>query len=224
MIKSLTIICCAIVFLSFTSGMKDKSFKYFALGDSYTIGTGANPNEAWPVLLTKHLNDAGLKTELIGNPARNGFTTQNLIDIELPDFDKSEANFVTILIGVNDWVREVSTTNFESNLVFILDHVQKKLKDKKKILLVTIPDFGVTPQGAKYSKGRNISAGITEFNDIIKAQAQKRELSCVDIFPLSQKMKDAPLYIAADGLHPSAREYANWENLILPEAKSVLEK
>ncbi len=225
MIKLLSTIGIAVICFAFTTGMKDKSVKYVALGDSYTIGTGANPNEAWPNLLTKHLNDAGIKTELIANPARNGFTTQNLIDIELPEFDKSDANFVTIQIGVNDWVREVTATNFETNLVFILDHVQKKLKDnKKRIVLVTIPDFGVTPQGSKYSKGRDISAGITEFNDIIKAQAQKRELSCVDVFKISQNMKDMPLYIAADGLHPTAREYAVWENLILPVAKSVLEK
>ena len=80
--------------------------KYVALGDSYTIGTGANTNEAWPVLLTKHLNDVGIKTELVANPSKNGFSTQNVIDMELPVFDKSGATFVTLLIGVNDWVRE----------------------------------------------------------------------------------------------------------------------
>jgi acyl-CoA thioesterase-1 len=224
MTKSLPIILIAIVCLAFTATLKDKTVKYMPLGDSYTIGTGATPAEAWPTVLTKNLNDAGIKTELLGNPARNGFSTQNLIDIELPEFDKSDANFVTIQIGVNDWVREVSTTNFETNLAFILDHVQKKLKDKKKILLVTIPDFGVTPTGANYSKGRNISSGLTEFNDIIKAQAAKRDLTCVDIFAMSQKMKDNPLYTAADGLHPSAREYGQWLGLIFPAAKTVLEK
>ncbi|MGZ3932318.1 MAG: SGNH/GDSL hydrolase family protein, partial [Bacteroidia bacterium] len=194
------------------------------LGDSYTIGTGADPGEAWPSVLTKHLNEAGIKTELVANPSRNGFSTQNLIDSELPVFDKADVNFVTLLIGVNDWVRNVPTETYHKNLIFILDHVLKKLIDKKRLVLVTIPDFGVTPQGALYGSGRNISNGISEFNDIIKAEAEKRKLVCVDIFELSKSMKDNPGLIAEDGLHPSAREYSEWEKLIFPAVQTLLEK
>ena len=203
---------------------QNNTIKYIALGDSYTIGTGADPKDAWPILLTKHLNNAGIKTELVANPSRNGFSTQNLIDNELEVFDKSGATFVTLLIGVNDWVREVNTATYTKNLIYILDHVQKKLANKNNILLVTIPDFGVTPQGAYYSAGRDISKGISEFNDIIKAEAQKRNLHVADIFEISKNMKDDPSLVAPDGLHPSAKEYAEWETIILPEAKKVLGK
>ena len=44
---------------------------------------------------------------------------------------------------------------------------------KSNILLVTIPDFGVTQTGKEYSGGRNITKVITEFNDIIKQKAIK---------------------------------------------------
>src|SRR5689334_10397146 len=101
MIKKLLIILIPALLISgFTmyTSKQDTPVKYIALGDSYTIGTGANANEAWPVLLTKHLNDAGIKTELVANPSKNGFSTQNLIDMELPVFDKSGATFVTLLI------------------------------------------------------------------------------------------------------------------------------
>jgi lysophospholipase L1-like esterase len=204
--------------------MDEGIIKYIALGDSYTIGTGAKENEAWPVLLTKHLNDAGIKTELVANPSKNGFSTQNLIDMELPVFDKSGATFVTLLIGVNDWVREVNATTYSKNLIFILDHVQKKLPNKNNILLITIPDFGVTPQGAYFSNDRDVSKGITEFNNIIKAEAKKRGLPIVDIFEVSKQMKDNPELTAKDGLHPSAKEYAVWEKLIFAEAKKLLSK
>ncbi|MBP7809619.1 MAG: SGNH/GDSL hydrolase family protein [Bacteroidia bacterium] len=213
----------AILFLCFKN-MDEGVVKYVALGDSYTIGTGANENEAWPVLLTKHLNDAGIKTELVANPSKNGFSTQNLIDMELPVFDKSGATFVTLLIGVNDWVREVNATTYTKNLIYILDHVQKKLTNKNNILLITIPDFGVTPQGAYFSNDRDVSKGITEFNNIIKAEAKKRGLPLVDIFEISKQMKDNTELTAKDGLHPSAKEYAIWETLILPEAKKLLSK
>jgi lysophospholipase L1-like esterase len=204
--------------------MDEGVVKYIALGDSYTIGTGANENEAWPVLLTKHLKEAGIKTELVANPSKNGFSTQNLIDMELPVFDKSGATFVTLLIGVNDWVREVNATSYKKNLIFILDHIQKKLPNKNNILLITIPDFGVTPQGAYFSNDRDVSKGITEFNNIIKAEAKKRGLSVVDIFEISKQMKDNTELTAKDGLHPSAKEYAVWETLIFPEAKKLLSK
>jgi hypothetical protein len=35
-------------------------------------------------------------------------------------------------------------------------------------------------------------------------------------------MKADPSLIASDGLHPSAREYAEWERLIEPEAGALL--
>ena len=41
-------------------------------------------------------------------------------------------------------------------------------------------------------------------------------------FELSKKMKDDATLVASDGLHPSAKEYAEWEKLILPVAKNIL--
>lgn len=205
---------------SFQTGKK--AVRYLPLGDSYTIGTGATEKEAWPSLLTKQLNEKNVPCTLLDNPARNGYSTQDLIDEELPLVSKLKPDFVTVLIGVNDWVRQVPKAEFEKNLVLILDRVQAALPDKHHLLLVTIPDFGVTPQGKQYGHGRNISAGISEFNTVIKQQAQSRSLAVADIFELSKKMGSDAALVAADGLHPSAKEYAAWENLIFPEALKVL--
>jgi len=199
--------------------MSQQPLRYVALGDSYTIGTGAKEEEAWPVILTRHLNEKGMAVQLVANPARNGYSTQNLIDEELPVLDTCRADFVTLLIGVNDWVRGEDKETFQKNLSLIIDHIQKK---KVKLILVTIPDFGVTPQGEAYSKGRNISKGISEFNAIIKSEAKKRKLPCVDIFQLSKKMKNDASLVAEDGLHPSAKEYAEWEKLIFLTAHKLL--
>ena len=202
-----------------------KKLKYIAFGDSYTICTGTNSiEEQWPTILTKHLNQANIATELVANPSKNGYTTQNVIDKELPILNTTNIDFATLLIGVNDWVRGVDINTYHKNLNFIIDHIQKHLTNKKQLILITIPDFGVTPQGAMYSNGRNISEGINAFNDIIKSEAKKRELMCVDIFPLTQLMKINAELIAVDGLHPSAKEYALWEPLILSKAKKLLKK
>lgn len=199
-----------------------KMINYLPLGDSYTIGTGATEKEAWPWLLTNHLNENKIACKLLDNPARNGFSTRDLIEEELPLVKKLRPDFVTLLIGVNDWVRGVSKADFTKNFLYILDEVQKEIPDKSKLLLVTIPDFGVTPTGKDYSRGRNISEGISEFNEVIKLEAKKRNLVVVDIFEVSKKMESDNSLVAKDGLHPSAKEYAAWETLILPEAVRLL--
>ncbi|MBC7865631.1 MAG: SGNH/GDSL hydrolase family protein [Bacteroidia bacterium] len=233
---SLFMIGIAIIFLAAKKFMKNDTpalnekgilseIHYLPLGDSYTIGTGASVETSWPQLLSNQLNAEGVKTFLAVNPARNGFSTQDLIDYELPVLEKSDANFVTLLIGVNDWVRSVDKTTFEKNYGIILTAIQKKLDaNKNRILLVTIPDFGVTPAGKNYSGGRDISKGIQEFNAVIKNYAAKYKLPLVDIYDISLKMKDDSTLVADDGLHPSAKEYAEWEKLIFADAKKLLVK
>ncbi len=199
------------------------AIRYVALGDSYTICEGAKEKDSWPLNLAADLTAKSIPVSLIANPSRTGWTTQNLIDRELPVFDESNADAVTVLIGVNDWVQGVDVATFRKNLKFILDHLQNKLKDKQNILLITIPDFGVTPTGKNYSGGRNSSAGITEFNDVIKEEAKARSLPLVDIFEISQAMGTDSTLVAPDGLHPSAKEYAIWEKMILPEFEKMIQ-
>ncbi len=203
--------------------LAQQPIRYVALGDSYTICTGAKTEESWPVLLTKHLKENKINIELIANPSHNGWTTVDLIEKELPIFDKSKATFVTLLIGVNDWVQGNDAITFQGHLVKILDHVQAALPDKSKLVLITIPDFGITPTGKNYyGSGRDISKGIAEFNALIVSEAKKRNLKTVDLFQVSKAMELDESLIAPDGLHPSAKEYGIWETLIYPVVYSML--
>lgn len=218
---SLTLVCCA---QTSTTNMDKNKIRYVALGDSYTICEGASADESWPVILTKHLNEKNIPVELVANPSRTGWTTQDLIDNELAIFDSSKPDFATLCIGVNDYFQGIDTSIFHKNLIHILDHVQGKLSDKTKLILITIPDYSVTPFGAKYAVGRDVPKGLTEFNNIILAEAKRRNLKSVDLFEISKGMKDDATLVAKDGLHPSAKEYALWEKLILPVAESLLKK
>src|SRR5207249_11929494 len=190
----------------------------------YSIGEGASPDESWPALLTRHLNARGLHVDLVANPSRTGWTTQQAIDLELAIFLGSKPNFGTLQIGVNDWVQGIDAETFRKHFNFLVDRMLAVLRDKNRLLIVTIPDFGVTPTGPRYARGRNISEGIASFNKIISDESMKRGLRIVDIFALSKEMgKDSSL-VAADGLHPSAKEYAEWEKIILPAALELLTK
>ena len=219
-----TIIVSCVVALSFFMQTK-KELKYIAFGDSYTICTGTNSvNEQWPTILSKHLNNAGVNVKMVVNPSKNGYSTQNVIDYELPLLKNNKIDFATLLIGVNDWVRGVDVKTYHKNLIYIIEEIQKQLSNKQHLILITIPDFSATPQGALYGNGRDITKGIAEFNVIIKEEAKKRNLVCVDVFALTQAMKNKPELIASDGLHPSAKEYALWEELIFKRALLLLNK
>ncbi len=201
-----------------------EKIRYVAIGDSYSIGEGALPNESWPALLTRHLNEKGINVDLVANPSRTGWTTQQAIDRELPIFVESKPDFATLQIGVNDWVQGVDPETFRKNFTYLVDQMLAMLRNKNRLLVVTIPDFGVTPTGPKYARGRNISEGLTGFNQIITEEATKRVLRIVDVLPLSQKMRGDSSLVAADGLHPSAKEYVEWEKIIFPAALELLKK
>ena len=206
------------------SEIERERIRYAAIGDSYSCGEGATPKESWPELLTQHLNAQGLYVDLVSNPSVTGWTTKNAIDRELPKFINSNPSFATLLIGVNDWVQGVDDATFRKRFSYLLDQMLAVLPNKEHLLVVTIPDFGVTPAGPKYSRHRDISAGLTRFNQIVIEEAKTRGLRVVDIFSLSKKMGEDRSLVAKDGLHPSAKEYAEWEKIIFPAAMELLRK
>jgi len=212
----------AIVHAQYKIDNSDARIRYVAIGDSYSIGEGASPDESWPVVLTQHLKEKRIQVHLVANPSRTGWTTQQAINQELPVFRKARPNFATLQIGVNDWVQGVDEKTFRQRFAFLADQMLTVLGDKNRLLVVTIPDFGVTPAGPKYGRGRNISEGIASFNRIINEESTKRGLRVVDVFDLSNKMGADPSLVAADGLHPSAKAYAEWEKIIFPAALEML--
>src|SRR5438874_13606815 len=90
-------VCLVILMMMAGVNAQEKSRdRYVAIGDSYTIGEGASPNESLPAVLTRHLNEKGLRVELVANPSVTGWTTQQAIKRELPVFLKPNPNFVTL--------------------------------------------------------------------------------------------------------------------------------
>ncbi len=176
------------------------------------------------MVLTRHLIEAGIDIELIANPSRTGWRVEEAIAQELPVFEKSKPTFATLLIGVNDWVHGSGKNKFTANLKKLIDRMLKELPHKERLLVVTLPDFSCAPRGESYGYGRNIAKGISRYNAIIKKQARERGLFVVDIFPLSQTFCDRSEMFVEDGIHPSAKQYALWEELIFPVAHKILSR
>lgn len=201
-----------------------KPLRYAAVGDSYSIGEGASEEQSWPALLARRLTKSGIPVTLVSNPSRTGWTTKDAITHELPAFHAARPDFGTLMLGVNDWAQGVDEKTFRTNLAHLMDEMLKALPNDKRLLVINIPDFSVTPDGPTYARGREISAGLTKFNHIIEEEAGKRGVRVVDIFPLSQQMGKDRSLVAADGLHPSAKAYSQWGELIFPVARELLGK
>ncbi|HLD77635.1 MAG TPA: SGNH/GDSL hydrolase family protein [archaeon] len=197
--------------------------RYVAIGDSYTIGQGVPEAERWPDLLAAALNEKGYAVELVANPSVTGWTAADALEREVPVLAEAGAEFVTVQIGVNDWVQGVPAPAFRERFAKLLDAIRKELPDPQNVLVVTVPDFSAAPAGVQYGGGRDVTRGIAEFNAIIEQEAHGRGLETADVFGVSQVGRNRLDFVAGDGLHPSGAQYAAWVEVIAPVAERVLQ-
>lgn len=202
--------------------------RYVALGDSYTIGTATrSAAERWPEQLVARLSvaaapqDPAGPIELVANLAVNGFTSRDVIEIELPRLDELRPGFASVLIGVNDVVQGVDAAMFERNVSAILDDLLRRLPPSR-ILAVSTPDYTVTPEGASYGDPAQQAAGIRRANTILREAAVARGIAFVDIHDLSLRAVGDRSLVADDGLHPSGAQYALWVERIAPVVEGLL--
>jgi len=189
--------------------------RYIALGDSYTIGTGVGYRDRWPDQLVAALGPNEPTIDLVANLGVNGYTTGDLIRHELPALDRLRPEVVTLLIGVNDVVRGIATTAYVANLRTILDELVGRV-GAERIVTVAVPDYTVTPAGADYGDPAQRHDGIVAANTAMAREAADRGVAFVDIFDVSLLARDDRTLVAADGLHPSGRQYGLWVDRIAP--------
>lgn len=185
---------------------------YLALGDSYTIGESVDANERFPMHLARELG--------LGEPriiAKTGWTTDELnAAIDAADVSGTW-DFVTLLIGVNNQYRGRPVDEYRTQFTGLLQRaVGFAGGDASKVVVVSIPDWGVTP----FAEGRDrakIAREIDAFNAINREEALRAGARYVDITGISRG-SDAAL-VAADGLHPSGKQYGEWAKAIAAEAR-----
>src|SRR5205085_8149786 len=95
--------------------------------------------------------------------------------------------------------------------------------DPSHVLVLSIPDWGVTPFGSG-SDPERVAQQIDTFNAINRAATESAGARYVDITPISRLAPQQPDLIASDGLHPSGKMYAQWVKLALPQATQALAK
>ncbi|MHB1616343.1 MAG: SGNH/GDSL hydrolase family protein [Metallibacterium sp.] len=201
--------------------------RLLALGDSYTIGEGVAPTQAWPAQLARALSKCGYACAAPTVLARTGWTAELLLATLAPAALAPPYDLVTLQIGVNDQYRERAPGEFQRDFDTLLAHALRRAGERAtRVLGVSIPDWGVTPfarQDARSSQ--TIAAAIDQFNALAQTRVLRVGAGWVDVTACSRRAGRAPGQLCADGLHPGAVQYARWvDSALLPATLHQLQR
>ena len=195
--------------------------RYLALGDSYTIGESVDVSERWPVQLVSRLRSAGVSIAEPEIIARTGWTTSELaagIEMAAP---QGPFDLVTLSIGVNNQFRGLDIDQYRNEFAALLQWSVSLAGDKPtQVIVVSIPDYGVTPFGIQFGRDR-IAQEIDLYNMIKEEETGRVGATYIDITGISRRVDTEPELVAPDGLHPSGEMYLQWVELVLPAALEI---
>ena len=189
--------------------------RYLALGDSYTIGTGASAKARnYPSILAARLTKAIGRKVGLTNPAVNGFTTLDLIANELGHVDRLKPQLVSILIGVNDIVQGRTAEQYRTSLVRIYDRVAALGLPPGRVVAISIPNWSEVPAAVTFGDKVALRRLTDTFNSFAQREAEKRGFPWIDITAVSTSAMGSPGWISSDQLHPGDPQYAAWADVI----------
>ncbi|MGX5729247.1 SGNH/GDSL hydrolase family protein [Pseudoxanthomonas beigongshangi] len=197
---------------------------YLALGDSYTIGESVPESGRWPVQLARALRNEGIPLADPRIIATTGWTTDELDAAITAQEPLGEHDFVSLLIGVNNQYRGREVDEYRVQFSALLWRAIGFAGNRpERVLVLSIPDWGVTPYAAK--EGRDtarIARELDAHNEAARQACAQRGVAFVDITPVSRARGAEAEMLAGDGLHPSATMYTEWTRLALPVAHRLL--
>jgi len=195
---------------AFSQGMQKTNYTYLALGDSYTIGHSLPIAENFPNQTVQLLSTAGYDIDSPTVVAKTGWTCEELQWGMKNRSLQNRYDIVSLLIGVNDQYRGGKIEDYGIQFEELVKQaVELANKNPAHVFVLSIPDWGATP----FAEGQDcklIAKELDSFNHINKALAKKMNVNYIDITPGSREVSQDHTLVAADGLHPSAKEYKRW--------------
>lgn len=186
------------------------ALSYLALGDSYTIGELVPLHESFPYQAVQLLRNKGIEVLAPEIIAKTGWATDELNEQILHTRFLPKYDFVTLLIGVNNQYRGRHWYEFKLEFINLLHKsIGFAGGDPSKVVVLSIPDWGVTPF-AKDRDATQITKEIDQYNDQCRFVAGDMKCNFIDITTSQRLDGNKAEFLAEDGLHPNAKEYAKW--------------
>ena len=187
-----------------------KYYSYLALGDSYTVGEQVNLSESFPYQAIQLLRKERYNFYAPEIIATTGWTTDELKQAVDNTILMVSYDFVSLLIGVNNQFRGRSADEFRLHLRVLLElAIERAGGIAKNVIVLSIPDWGVTPF-ANDKRPEKIRSEIDTYNFICQAEAEYFQVNFINITTgqrIDGEMED---FLAPDKLHPSGKEYFKW--------------
>ncbi len=207
-----------------TPNNTDTTRSLLALGDSYTIGQSVPEADRFAVQAAKSLTADKFKFSAPEIIAQTGWTTGFLLK-RLSDAAPQQPQYdiVTLLIGVNNQYQNRTQQEYTDEFLILLKKaIQYAGNNKKRVIVLSIPDYSVTPFASGSDKA-SIAREIDAFNVINKTIAMQQGVNYIDITPSSRLAANDQSLTANDGLHPSGLQYKLWSDLLVPAIKIALQ-
>lgn len=202
-------------FFVFAQSLSD-DIRYLALGDSYTIGASVAEENRWPNQFIDSLQNLGYNIEKNDIIATSGWTTTSLLAaMEAAELD-NDYNLISILIGVNNFYQRRPVELYLEEFPKIIDSALVLTnQDTNALFMVTIPDYGYSTFGEPNQESISIQTDL--YNNIKDSIAKEYGIPVYNITEISRGGLEDPELVASDGLHPSAKQYDLWVDLILDQ-------
>jgi acyl-CoA thioesterase-1 len=111
-------------------------------GTSLTAGLGLDPDSAYPILIQRKIDSAGLPFE-VTNAGVSGETSSGLID-RLDWLLRGNFSVLVLETGANDGLRGIPVATLKANLETAIDRIKAKRPDARIVLvqMEALPNLG----------------------------------------------------------------------------------
>lgn len=202
---------------------EEATYKYLALGDSYTIGESVCSDCNYPKQLTDSLNKVSKEKTSVKIIAKTGWTTTDLLSAIASEKPTKDYDLVTLLIGVNNQYQGRSFLLYEKEFPELLNMAIDFAKGKpENVLVLSIPDYAFTPFGKKSGKAEDITEEVFRYNAFAEKIALEKGVRFENITPITQEGIKNPALVASDGLHPSEVAYKKFVEQISVIVSEIL--
>lgn len=183
------------------------------LGDSLVEGVGAtNRDKTFAELVFAEIKQTNPDASM-HNFATAGARVQDVVDVQLPQLHELNPTTVIIIVGANDVLLQTPAEDFAKSYALLLQTV---VKDKRRVIISTIPKLAETPVVPDALKPA-ADTNTQEFNRIIKNAAQQYpSVKLFDLYAFSELefTKNQDL-LSVDKFHPNDEGYQKMSEAII---------
>ena len=184
---------------------------YVVMGDSTSIGQGADYSQSYAVASARHLSQT-YHVKFV-NVGVSGAVVKDALDTQLSQAAKYKPDVVLLAVGANDATHFTGGKAIQASLQQIIDGLEEA-NCQVRIVVTGAPAMDSAPRfpwPAKQLMGLRTRQVNAAFAPLVKRDQ-------LTFAPIADKTRAAfladPTLFAADNFHPNARGYALWKPVI----------